>query len=367
MKTLFVAGDIGGARAVLPVIELLKEKQSSFLIAAHRFLDDIADKDFDRIFFDPETDEAGVIRLLETNNVGVVVFATSVEDILPLRVARIAQKKAIPVICVLDNWMNYKKRLEIDSLPLFIPDIYTMMDDYAYNEAVKDGVPQHILQVTGQPAISLIASHYKTWQKSGKMEDISKTLALDSTKKAIIFISEPAEQDQGGPEAKSYRGYTEKDVLKIVCNNLQNYKNELQLFLIPHPRENKQELEKTWNVYKQELSGGLLQLESGREALFFADGVIGMASILLYEAWLLSKPVISCQPGLRNNTLRFMESREGAYFSDTPQAVPGNIKNWWGEVLAQKNDRTCNPDVVLHQGAAENIVNIIVHYLAKGR
>jgi len=210
IKTWVIAGDVGGARAIIPALERLAKSSTQFSIADHGFLSKEAPVNWPRIpapFF--ESSES-LEKSLKQDEVGVLVFGTSVEDTIPLSVARLSKSAGIPVICVLDNWMGYRRRLEMDGLPMLLPDNYAVMDDLAFKEALADGIPSDILIITGQPALSSLAEDYEDWQRQDHSELLS-TLGLSSNKKLIAFISEPAEADHGtGPESAQFRGYTGK-------------------------------------------------------------------------------------------------------------------------------------------------------------
>jgi hypothetical protein len=98
---------------------------------------------------------------------------------------------------------------------------------------------------------------------------------------------------------------------------------------------------------------------SGREAVWFADGVAGMASILLYEAWLLGKPVISLQPDLRQDALRMLQRRQGVVFVDM-YAEAAKAIGRWGEALQPGLKHTPHRNLDLHRTAATKIVTILL-------
>ena len=119
----------------------------------------------------------------------------------------------------------------------------------------------------------------------------------------MLFVSEPVEMDQGGKDSfPEYRGYTEKEVLPLFCQAAQPFADELFLLIAPHPREDGSALERLWREHRGCLEGRILAAGEGREAAFSSFGVAGMASVLLYESWLLGLPVLS-QPGVRRRDL----------------------------------------------------------------
>jgi hypothetical protein len=296
---------------------------------------------------------------LQGYNIDRLVFASSVHDTLPLSLARCAKRRGIEVMHVLDNWTGYRRRLEMDGLPTLMPDVYTVMDACALQAAVRDGVEASILEVTGQPALASLADECRALS-TDELVQKRQSLGFAQQKTLIVFISEPVAQDQGtSPAAPHYRGYTEKDVLQLLCRHLQPLAERVEMALVPHPRQDRETLVRLWRHCRGALQGGVTTGISGREAVWCADGVAGMASILLYEAWLLGKPVISLQPGLRQEALRMLQTRQGVVFVEAYAGAAKAIGKW-SEALQPGLKHTPHGDLDLHRAAATQIMTILV-------
>lgn len=362
MNVLVVSGDIGGARAVLPVLDEFKNKQIKFQIIAHRYLNDILPEEFSRIQLTETVSDADLKQIFNRNKIDVLLFTTSVSDVFPLKVARAAYEEGVPTVCLLDNWMNYRKRLEINEGDIFYPDIYAVMDGLAYNQAKNDGIPEKILRIVGQPVLASLEDEYIGSYSSKMREEIIASNGLDPNKKIIVFISEPVENDQGcDTSSLSYRGYTEKTVLRDFCKYINKYESEVQVVIVPHPREDEIILQKTWEECRGKLSGKLLKLERGRDAVFISNAVAGMASILLYEAWLIGKPVISLQPDLRNEQLAFMKEKEGAFILLNDSEWDYKIDDWMRTVPEFVEFNNVNSEFIIHKNASEKICELILN------
>jgi hypothetical protein len=297
----------------------------------------------------------------EENGVGVLVFATSSKDTTALTMARRAGACLIPTIHVLDNWTSYALRLRMDGLPPFVPDAYTVIDDLALREAEEDGVDGSVLCVTGQPALASLREEYRAWG-NGVPGDMADRGAPRSGTLVIAFVSEPVTHDQGAmPASPGYRGYTEKEVLSLFCQTMQPYADRVKITVLPHPREDREELSRHWESARGLLEGGIVSVERGRHAIFEADAVVGMASLLLYEAWLLGKPVMSLQPGLRVKPLRMLESREGVLFIDRRENMDDRVKKWVSSIRPGVR-KTPLPELGLHEKAPENVFRLIERY-----
>jgi hypothetical protein len=361
MSLAAVSGDIGGARAILPVLEYMYNHHQNFEIVDHGVLAKLAPAEWPRISMSETAKDR--LELLFSKKFKALIFTTSVKDAFTLKLARAASSQGIPVLCLLDNWMNYMHRLKIDGEPALIPDVYMVMDDLAKAEAIGEGVPESILRVVGQPALGSLAGEYQRWKKQDRAKYFGSA-DLDITKKLIVFISEPVSNDQGsGPENSQYRGYTEKTVLKQFCAELQPFAASCQLCIAPHPRDDIAELNILWERCRGKMTGGLLQLKSGRQAIFLADGVAGMASILLYEAWLMSRPVISLQPGLHKPQLAFMQKREGAICVTDARQWQERVSAWMKELTNNNLTDRFRDELSLHISAAANVAGVIKEYM----
>jgi hypothetical protein len=246
----------------------------------------------------------------------------------------------------------------MDGLPALVPDVYTVMDEYALQAALRDGVAASVLEVTGQPALASLADALRTLSPDELLQK-RKYLGFAPQKIRIAFISEPVAQDQGAsPAAPHYRGYTEKDVLRLFCRHLQPFADRVEIALLPHPRQNHAALSGLWRHCRGSLQGGLRTDISGREAVCLATGVAGMASILLYEAWLLGKPVISLQPNLRPDALRMLQTRQGVVFVEAYEGAEQAIGRWI-QALQPGCQHTPRSDLALHRAAAAKIMTLL--------
>lgn len=343
---------------MVPVMDECADRSFPFAVCRHGHIVTEAPECWEWVQLDGTTN---MDNFFEENGVGVLVFATSVKDRTALTLARRTRECLIPTIHVLDNWTNYSLRMRMDGLPAFVPDAYTVIDDFALREAEEDGVEGSVLHVTGQPALASLSEEYRSWQDN-TARDAPDGDAPRPGKRVIAFISEPVTQDQGAtPASPQYRGYTEKEVLSLLCKTMQPYSDRVHIILLPHPREDSEDLVRCWESSRGLLEGGIVFAERGREVLFGADAVVGMASLLLYEAWLLGKPVMSLQPGLRVRPLRMLESREGVLFIDRHENIADRVKKWVSSIRPGAR-RTPLPELGLHEKAPENVFRLIERY-----
>lgn len=364
MKTVLVAGgDVGGVRALIPVLKFLETKDVSFIVLSHGFLSNSSPKHWVKVSININDLESRAKEIFLSENIGLYLFSTSVKDTAALCLARVAKSCHIPVICLLDGWMNYHRRLKIDSKQTLLPDVYAVMDNFAKKEAIADGIPDRIIRIVGQPALESLAVEVLK-RKEKDILTYKQQLGLNSSKKLVLFVSEPVEFDNGIDEkSPTFRGYTEKSVLQRFCLELQQFHKEIYVILLPHPRENKESLFQIWDKFHGKLTGEMLCLKNGRDALLISDGVAGMASILLYEAWLIGKKIVSLQPGVRNQQLSFVGQKRDVFFVKDENKWTGIVTLWIHKVINSSKRFDLKDDLFLHKNASENVYLLIKQYL----
>lgn len=329
---LFAAGDVGGARALLPVIALASAYGQRPWVLKHGAL--TTEKNV-------AGDWIGVTDLLfadPAHHPGAYLFAGSVADQTPLRLARQARASGIPTIFVLDSWTSYAARLAMDGLEPFVPDAYCVPDRKAEADAKRDGVTATIA-VTGQPAFADVLLESRG----------DAPRARPGIK--VLFVSEPAEADHGRS-----RGYTETDVMTGIAEALQGWEGRLMIDVLPHPRDDAAKVAALWNNVRGDIPGEILEKNTLRSVVDY-DGVAGMASVLLYRAWLLGLPVLSCQPGLLLDPLRQFGEREAIVLVDKIDTSRAQIQAWAKGLVAGRTP-VLRPDAHQHAGAAEAILRI---------
>ena len=345
MRVLYGSGDVGGARALLPVIQLCAAQGMEFACLAHGHLPSEVASEWPLLDVPDECSDREAALLVARWNPQVYVFATSVHSRVALRVAWACRDQGIPVLHVLDHWSSYAERLRdmpgaVGNTSLFVPEIYAVMDEFARDEAAAEGIPSEVLRVTGQPAL------VQGIEPPGWAPDASPGAGR------LLFVSEPVRLDHG-----QTRGYAEDNVLRAVCEVLQPVAAGVRLGILPHPREDAGALEGVWKQVRGALSGDVLSVGRGSEALPGAVGVIGMASMLLYEAWLRGFPVVSVQPGLRMASLKLFRRCEGVLCIEDESSLA--MLPWWVHAAQNAPEPSSRPEAAFHAGGAARILGLI--------
>jgi hypothetical protein len=356
-KILAVSGDPGGARTLQPVLLCLAKKGIPFAIVRHRFLDAEAPSELQRVA-PPDSNTSDHMAWFKETGCTAVIFTSSIDDKLPLSIARSAKLSGMPVVHILDHWSYYTERLQTGNAPRLIPTIYMVMDEVAYNEAESQGIPKEILKITGHPSLSTLISEREEFLTLSPIQHL-KRLGFSADKKLLVFISEPIERYANTCYVPNSKEYNEKTVLFRLCNGLQKFSSDIQIGLVPHPREDVQGLLEAWNHCRGSLDGHLLRLPKGRQTLFLADGVLGMNSILMYEAWLLGKPLLSVQPCESREDIINILKKEGIFYILNGEDGQRTIIKFLSEVNEKHGKIANRSELEFHKDAPERVVQCI--------
>jgi len=357
MSILFVASEVGSARAVLPVAAACRAAGLPVWVVDRGQLGLETPSEWGARCDCPENSEA-IDELLGATGARVLVFSSNVSDAAPLSLARRAHEWNIPCVHVLDYWNGYTSRMELDGLPRFVPDVYAVPDELAMTQAIAEGITRECIAVTGHPGLADIEKAFKT-VTSGSREQLRRDESVLPGSKLLAFVSEPVSGDQGEKaDSVSFRGYTEKSVLKYFFDAVQARSRDVQVRVLPHPRENVEQLGNAIESCRGDVDARLFGTVRGRGALAAVDGVVGMSSTLLYEAWLLGLPVLSLQPGLRISTLRMMQGRVGAAFFDDAAEFAGEFPGWL-DAIGLGGEFPVRNEAKLHRNAARTLCEIV--------
>ena len=323
---LFAAGDPGGSRAILAVaIETYNRAMPSLILKNGFLASEVPHFLVDAVV---HVDVYGAEKFLIAQGVSCVVLGSSTTDTVPLSFARAAHLLNIPVVHILDNWSNYRSRLEMDGFPFLCPTIYTVMDDEALHGATSEGVPLDCLRVTGHPGLSAIVDRHITSRATSRTQH-ANILGLPTDKLLLAFINEPLREVRGTDvTAANHCGYTEDEVLAAWAEALKPFADEVFACIIPHPKQPIAEVTELWRSVAGNINGTVIKPPKGHMILPAVSGVAGMASILLYEAWLLGIPAIAMQPNCCLSSMTRFEKLEGIFYSNRFSEVDCTVADW---------------------------------------
>ena len=302
---IVICGDPGGAGAVAPVVKFLAtEKGLDVLPYAYNEAAAIWDS-FDIVYeiLPHDISEKDTEALLRKPNVKLLFTGTSVNSVdLERLFVGTAAKIGLPSLSLIDFWTNYTRRFSQDGKNLtHVPDKVAIMDEYAFDEMVREGFDPVKLVITGQPAFDDLAD----WRNEFSIErrdEIRKELDLQEGELFLLFASQPLTSLYGTDNIKEeYLGFDEWTVLGTVIQKLEEIKVEvmekIHLVIRPHPRE---EIGLFKDYTSQVIPITLVESGTARSQVMAADLVVGMNTELLVEACYLGCITLSLQPGLRH-------------------------------------------------------------------
>ncbi|MDL2259826.1 hypothetical protein LJB99_02975 [Deltaproteobacteria bacterium OttesenSCG-928-K17] len=351
-------GDPGGSRALIPVIEELARRGRNCAILDHGFLG-------------REMPPAAGLRLVAADRAeeaaaacDLYLFGSSAADIRPLSLARLAKGRGRPVVHVLDNWSAYAHRLKMDGQDMLAADLYAVMDQSAAQGAAAEGVEEKSIKVTGHPGLAAAAKVLSSLGAAGPLP-AARQLGLPENRLLLVFINEPLGAVLGRDlAAPGHYGFTEDQVLSALTAALRPFRDEIFLILLPHPKDDPGQLEDLWAEHGHGLDGVRMRLAEGRAILPAVHAAAGMASILLYEAWLCGLPALSLQPGARSQAVRRFAALEDICYAGSETEIPAAAKLWLSRARGAETRRP-RPELAVHAAAPATVADEIEKLLVR--
>ncbi len=316
-KILLFSRDPGGANTVIPLCKPLKDAgYEVFLfgkdVALEKYLENGLNDASDIMDCIKDINPAQIQEFVAKFAPDLIVTGTSGDDFCEKYIWKAAKSLQIPSIAILDQWVNYGIRFskysvcdldkyQKDKIFDYLPDRIFLMDGFAKEEAIKEGLPEDSLVVTGQPYFQTIQDRAEKIETK-KIAAIRESYGVKKGDMLVTFASENITELYSDPI--SLVGYSELSILNHLLKSLQGCNNDRDKKVIcvvrPHPKEG---LEKYKNLKDSKLPNGTILIidksHSSQEVILSSDLVCGMSSMFLLESVLLKKPTLSIQIGLK--------------------------------------------------------------------
>ena len=292
MRVLAIAGDAGGARALLPVVQRLQQTDGVSVVSrAYAAASSI---------WQTEGFPVDAAVPLHLEGVDRIVLGTSVQpEQWELKYLVQAQREGIRTVSVLDHWQHYRERFT-DRGALVLPDVIGVMDVRAKTEMIDAGFPEDRLAVTGQPAFEALGADGDPCTSAEARRHLRTTWRIGEHDRVVLYVSQPLSAIDG----KEVLGFHEHEVRGEIVAGLGRVLDHrfagATLLFKPHPREAHEPYQLP-PAHSSRLRLLVTEDPCGSAAVLIAgsDLVVGTRSLLLLEACLLRRPVLSYQPGLR--------------------------------------------------------------------
>jgi hypothetical protein len=208
-----------------------------------------------------------------------------------------ARRRSVPTLAFVDHWVNYWQRFTTDACGGAkydaVPDKIAVIDRVARDAMIASGCPEHLLLVTGNPAFDCLRS-----LRGVPRDETRARLAPSSA--LVLFVSEPhsVNYPTGSPRAL---GFTEGEVLSLTLAALEEIGSargeKFTVAIKLHPTEAPEAVgEVLGRVLSYTHVSAAVIDEQRYEVVAASDVVVGMTSLLLYEAALMGRSVVSIQP-----------------------------------------------------------------------
>lgn len=362
-RIISVCGDPGGARALIPVIELLEKNSRVDLkhFAYSAAMDVMLQSG---LVVNPlhasVANRAGVGIIMEDFLPNLLLTATSMHELaFEKKFIQQAQQMVIPSLSVVDFWSNYPMRFNDSSGKLkYLPTKIAVLDPYSKAQMLQQGFPDDRIVITGQPAfeqMEKMAGSAETFDP----RQVKSEYGLNPDDRLVLFYSQPIRKYFYGTPA--YPGFDEHTVLQDLVKIMQNIQYASQipavLGIIPHPTQQAE----NFIEFKDKCTFILQPSQSSQKLMISADLILGMTSSRLMEAFISNRPVLSLQPNC-SEVFQF------------PQTAYGNIpilteiENISKQIIAKLNHKTDEKKPAgktshEHIGASEKIENLIYQLL----
>lgn len=365
MKILFFACDPGGAHAIAPIITQLPPKWTATVYArgaALTLFQEIG------ISFHSLTD-LPLRNVLLSENPDVIVTGTSADDTTEKHLWQIARELGIPSFAVLDQWVNYGIRFskyglkDIDRYQKekdvsFLPDKICVMDQFAYTEMCKVGIPATNIIVTGNPHFEAVQAQKHTFSAQ-KQKTLRDSLEIPDDAFVITFISEPFSiAYPKTAQNQSYWGFDENSILLELLTALEmlatTTPKHITLIVRPHPKELQKDFRAILSRARYPHLRVIIDLSlKSDEAILISNAICGMFSMMLLEAILLDRPVLSIGIGLTKENPCILNTWKTLRTLLTTEELLQNLR----ECIIDENHST--PPLQLTQHAVQNILDQI--------
>ena len=311
MKVLFVAKSIGCARMMVPVIKRIDADVKCLMSQKSREVcrfNEIEYHDADSMT------SSEVLELMSTYSPDVVVCGTSAGLDIQKKAIEIASSLSLKTVAFVNQWSLYRERFYHDD-KAYLPDYIFLIDEIMKSEMISFGFDESLLVVSGNPFFDQL----KPLPEGDK----------------IIFISQRLSEIADD----NYPGYNEFEALEdITCVLIEL--GIKRLVVRPHPLAKRSKFDEIAQKYVGEV---LISIDTQSDIdAVLADSklLIGMTSMVLFQAALSKKPVISYQPHVSPKKDRSILQKLGISSTvRTKEGLKERIKN----ILSGKEEFLVNP------------------------
>lgn len=373
-RIMLFARDPGGANTIIPLIAPLKQKGYK----VHLYGKDAALTRYTYFGLSGRDISACVASIdgehikefLKNLSPDFIISGTSGDDFTERYLWQAADQLGIKSFAILDSWMNYGIRFspyrlsewtlyEKNKIHPYLPYKVLVMDNYALQETIKEGINASRLLVSGQPYFEFIKAQ-KDLFGNETVKQFRQKVAGEPADIVIVYVSEPIIKCYGDYKNNQW-GYDEKIILDHLINSLEKvlpYRKKISLWIKQHPLEEQgNHNDAVERLENSRIKARIIKHEDPRLIILASDLVCGMSSMLLLESIIMQKPTISIQIGLKQENPLVL-ARRGIIKTVLGQDQLINILH---RTLVEKDNYSV--DWQIEDGAKERIINYMEELL----
>jgi hypothetical protein len=294
---LFLAGDPGGAAALLPVI---REWRGEKTVLAYRQAVDIFRRAGETVrALDEEAAsvaEAGA--LLEDVQPSFLCAATSVNGVdWERRFFVAARQLGIPGLAVLDYWGNYAIRFTLAQEFDALPDLIAVADERMLAEMIACGFSAERIRVAGQPVLDEVRCWYGALPR-GSRGRFRAALQVTEDTHLFLFVSQPLREMWRAVGVDSAAKEDEMQAATRLAQAIaQSPIPSKQLLIKIHPRETADKYQSLRGSFAEWVRIAPAEMHRW-EVCVAADDIFGIDSMLLEEARIMGCAVQRLESGV---------------------------------------------------------------------
>ena len=347
-KILFAAQDPGGFNSLAPVIKKIVRLGFSYKVflaeGSLRFAEKTGIDFIDCSFLTLDK----IIKKVDEFAPDIVVVATSDGLCLEKNIVAWAKKRAIFSVALIDFWSRHNARFSNPKTSdhAYIPDIICVVDAYMKKQIIAEGVAANKVKITGNPFFE------------------SFGLVKKNNGHYILFASQPfSEARFRFREIANLPIFNEVEIFADIVKILEEKNIRLPILIGFHPYS------KNRNKYNRIIKKSKIKIiASGKETeklIDQADLVIGINTVILFQAAMMGKKVISYQPGIKPKEDPLFSNRLGL---SLPAYGFKKLKQRLEEVFGQRQPLKKLAKIrgqYVFSRATDNVLGIINKSLAK--
>jgi len=288
-----LCGDPGGAEAIAPVIQHLRQDgRLALTCLAYRQAGRILSR---HGLTSRSLSDSGGLQELEqvfrATRPDAVLVATSFNGVdLERALTRMAHAAGVPTMAVVDFWSHYRERFDDPSgTKTILPDRIAVMDKAARVAMIREGFAAERLLVTGQPALD--SARRLSAGRRGMRATTRQRWKVPAHAFVALYVSQPIRFDHHRGHA--LRAFDPRSrALSLLMSALTQFSRRrgrtVVLVVRPHPRDRSVQIPVRPRV--------AIRIDRSRNryaAILGSDAVFGQNTMMMVEARALGAPVYS--------------------------------------------------------------------------